>query len=105
MAAFTIIEEHRPAVVGRLSGNVVSEVLDSLRQTGTEAFETIFGQKAGREAQATQLALAQAKAEQLAAQTKARAEATRYIAIGGAVLGGALILVGGLAWWSKHGKA
>lgn len=85
---------------GALSGNVVSEILDSLTSAGNQVFDRISGQKAAADAQQVQLALAQAQAERQAAQTAARGSAWAafapslpYVALGiGALVIGIAVL-------------
>lgn len=50
-------------------GNDVSDTINSITTGSVNLFETIFGQKANRDAQAAQVELARSRAAQVAAQS------------------------------------
>lgn len=90
IAETTHLRGTRSGLRGLGEGNAVADTISTITTGSVNLFESIFGQKANREAQAAQVALAQAKAAQLAAQAEAKQglyTALPYVAGGVLMLG------------------
>ena len=62
-----------------LSGNLITEFIETTSRVVTDFVDTASGQKASREAIAAQTQLAKLQADRLASQTASRAKATEQL--------------------------